>query len=258
MSYGEKTIGGAISLDANRRLLYDYYIQGFETERLKDLLYILHNESSATLQAVRDQQVVRKLSIVETLNTRQSLVPVVIVFMGSMMGFFIVMAYIFLDKAEGVIRAFAVTPSSVWKYLLTKNMVIMTTVVISSSIITIPVMKGQPDYLLFYLLLLVTTFAFASLGLLIASFFDSISKAFGALYTIMIVMMIPAFSYFIPSFDPLWLRFFPTYSMLQGFKEIIMVQTDVTYVLGYTGVFLAGGVILFILANIRFKKTLTV
>lgn len=258
MSYGEKAIGATISLDERLELSYRYFIQGFETQRLKDLLYILHNESTSTLQEVMDQQVIRKLSIIETLNARENLVPVLIVFMGSMMGFFIVMAYIFLDKAEGVIRAFAVTPSSVWKYLLTKNMVIMSTVVISSSIITIPIMKGQPNYLLFYLLLLVTTFAFASLGLLIASFFESISKAFGALYTIMVVMMIPAFSYFVPSFDPIWLRFFPTYSMLQGFKEIIMEQTDVPYVLGYTGIFLAAGVVIFILANIRFKKTLTV
>ncbi len=74
----------------------------------------------------------------------------------------------------------------------------------------------------------------------------------------MIALMIPAFSYFIPSFDPVWLRFFPTYPMLQGFKEIIMVNTDVGYVLAYSGVFLVSGLILFLLANIRFKKTLTV
>jgi len=258
LSYGEKSIGATIFLDDTQRLSYTYFIQGFETQRLKDLLYILHNESGAMIQTVRDQQVVRKLSIVETLNARENMVPVVVVFMGSLMGFFIVMAYLFLDKAEGVIRAFAVTPSSVWKYLLTKNMVIMTTVVISSSIITLPIMKLQPNYLLFYLLLLVSTFGFASLGLLAASFFDSISKAFGALYTIMIVMMIPAFSYFIPSFDPVWLRFFPTYPILQAFKEIIMVQTDAAYVLINTGIFLAGGIILFLLANIRFKKTLTI
>ena len=37
------------------------------------------------------------------------------------MGFFIIAAYIFLDKKEGVIKAYAVTPSPVWKYLLSKS-----------------------------------------------------------------------------------------------------------------------------------------
>ena len=130
-------------------------------------------------------------------------------------------------------------------------------IMLSSSIITIPVMGGRPNYLLFYVFLIVTTFAIASLGLLVASFFDNISKAFGVMYAIMISLMIPAFSYYIPSFDPLWLRFFPTYPMLQGFKEIIL-NGDAGYVLIYSLVFLVGGLILFVFADIRFKKTLTV
>jgi hypothetical protein len=173
------------------------------------------------------------------------------------MGFFIVMAYIFYDKAEGVIRAFAVTPSSIWKYLISKIFVILTTVVVSSSIITIPVMGGQPNYLLFYIFLIITTFALASLGLLVASFFDNIAQSFGVMYPTMIVLLLPVFPYYIPSFDPLWLRFFPSYPLLQGFKEI-MLNGDAGYVLTFTLVFLAGGLILFLLANIKFRKTLTV
>jgi len=73
----------------------------------------------------------------------------------------------------------------------------------------------------------------------------------------MIALMIPGFSYYIPSFDPLWLRVFPSYPLLQGFKEI-MLNGDVGYVLTYSLIFLAGGLALFVLANIRFKKTLMV
>ena len=258
LAASEKVIGAKIYLDDNYKAYYDYYIQGYETERMQSLLYILHNESPEVLEKTADNQVVRKLGEVEMLNNRENLIPSFVVLMGSMMGFFIVMAYIFLDKDEGVIKAFAVTPADVWKYLLSKCLVVMTTVVISSSIITIPVMGAQPNYLLFYLYLLITTFAFAALGLLVASFFNNMTKAFGALYGGMMLMMIPAFSYFIPSFDPVWLRYVPTYSAMQGFKEIIMVNTDVSYVLTYCGVFLAGGIILFMLADNRFKKTLTV
>jgi len=257
LAYRESEMGVTVVMNPYGKVSNKYYLQGYETDRLKSLLYILQNESRDVVNAKKDKQVVRTIEVTETLNNRENLVPIFIAYMGSLMGFFIVMAYIFYDKAEGVIRAFAVTPSSIWKYLISKIFVILTTVVVSSSIITIPVMGGQPNYLLFYIFLIITTFAIASLGLLVASFFDSISKAFGVMYAIMISLMIPAFSYYIPSFDPLWLRFFPSYPLLQGFKEI-MLNGDAGYVLTYSLVFLVGGLGLFILADIRFKKTLTV
>ncbi|GAI23077.1 unnamed protein product, partial [marine sediment metagenome] len=186
LAYGESEMGATAAMNARGKVSYQYYLQGYETDRLKSLLYILHNESPGVVSAKKDKQVVRTLEVMKTLNNRENLVPVFVAYLGSLMGFFIVMAYIFYDKAEGVIRAFAVTPSSIWKYLISKIFVILTTVVVSSSIITIPVMGGQPNYLLFYIFLIITTFAVASLGLLVASFFDSISKAFGVMYAIMI------------------------------------------------------------------------
>ncbi|MFC1931457.1 ABC transporter permease [Chloroflexota bacterium] len=257
LAYGESEIGATAAMNARGKVSYKYYLQGYETDRLESLLYISHSKSPSVINAKKDRQVVRTLGVMETLNNRENWVPIFIVYLGSLMGYFIVMAYIFYDKAEGVIRAFAVTPSAMWKYLISKIFVILTTVVVSSSIIAIPVMGGQPNYLLFYVFLLITTFAMASLGLLVASFFDTISKAFGVMYVIMISLMIPVFSYYIPSFDPLWLRFFPTYPMLQGFKDILL-NSDAGYVLTYSLVFLAGGLALFLLADIRFKKTLTV
>lgn len=258
LSYAEQAIGATTSMDEMGQLRYIYYLQGYETQRMVDLLYVLNNENPDVFAAAFDAQEIRELGTFEPLNSRQGWIPIFLAFAGSLMGFFIVMAYIFLDKDEGVIKAFAVTPSSVWKYLLSKTMIIMTTVVVSSSIITIPVMGAQPNYLLFYIFAITTTFAFAALGLLVGSFFKTITQAFGALFIIMILLMLPAFSYFIPSFDPVWLRFFPTYPMLQGYKEILVVGGDAGYVLIYSGVFLVGGISIFLLANFKFKKTLTV
>ena len=256
--YNQKSVGAVIGLSDTGGLTYKYYLQGYETQRMVELLSVLNLGSLAELQAASEQISVRTLDTFDSLNNRQNILPIYLAFAGSIMGFFIVMAYIFLDKDEGVIKAFAVTPSSVWKYLLTKTMIIMTTELVCATIITIPIMGGQPNYLLFYPFLLVTTFAFAALGLLISSFFDNISKSFGILYAFMILLLLPAFSYFIPSFDPLWLRFFPTYPILTGYKQILITGGDVGYVLLYTGVFLVGGIILFLISNFRFKKTLTV
>ncbi|MFC1980040.1 ABC transporter permease, partial [Chloroflexota bacterium] len=230
LSHEESETGVTVVMDAHGKVSNKYHLQGYETDRLKSLLYILHGESPNVINAKKDRQVVRTLEVMETLNNKENLVPVFLVFAGSIMGFFIMLSYIFYDKTEGVIRAFAVSPSAMWKYLITKIFVILSTVIVSSSIIAIPVMGEKPNYLMFYIFLLITTFAMASLGLLVASFFDTIAKAFGVMYAIMIMLMVPVFSYYIPSFDPLWLRFFPSYPMLQGFKEILL-NGDITYVL---------------------------
>jgi hypothetical protein len=257
LAYQEKKVAATITVNEQGESSYRYYNQGYESERYENLLYVIHNENPDTIQTMYEQQEVTKLGESTILNNRESVVPLLVVLMGALMGFFIVMAYIFLDKDEGVIRAFAVTPSSMWKYLLSKIMVVMTTVLVSSSIFTIPIMGTQPNYPLFYLLLLISSFAFSSLGLYIASFFDNISKAFGALYIFVIAMIVPVFSYYLPGFDPIWLRFFPTYPILQGIKEVMLVNPDISYVLTYSGVFLVGGLVLFMLANQRFKKSLT-
>ena len=256
--YSQKGVGAVIGLSDSGGLSYKYYLQGFETQRMVELLSVLNLGSLQEIEAASEQINVRTLGTFDSLNNRQNILPVYLAFAGTIMGVFIVMAYIFLDKDEGVIKAFAVTSSSVWKYLLSKTMIIMTTEMVCATIITIPIMGGQPNYLLFYLFLLITTFAFASLGLFVSSFFDNISKSFSVFYITILALMLPALSYLIPSFDPLWLRFFPTYPVLSGYKEILLANGDASYVLLYSGVFLAGGIILFLISNSRFKKTLTV
>lgn len=259
LSYNTGDVGATTTMSESGAFAYKYFLNGFETARYDDILYILHTFDADIIDAVKAAQTVVVIgNSTARLNSREAVVPVFIAFSGALMGFFIIMSYVFLDKSQGVIKAFAVTPASIWSYLLTKTLVILTTVIISSTIVVVPIMKLKPDYLLFYVLLVASSFAFSSLGLLIASFFDTISKAFGVLYLIMIGLMLPAFSYYIGSFDPLWIRFLPTYPLLEGFKGILRGDADVSYVLTYSGVFIAAGVILLALSNIRFKKSLTV
>ena len=257
LAYSTGDIGATVKVNDMGESSYRYIMQGYETERFTNVLYILHTANPEDVESQFDQQITRQLGTVERLNNREAAVPVMITFMGSLMGFFIIMSYIFLDKDEGVIRAFAVSPSAVWKYLISKIMVILTTVTISSSIIVIPVMLLKPNYLVFYPYLIITTFGFSALGMLISSFYDSISKAFGALYLTMIALILPAFSYYIPSFDPIWLRFFPTYPVLQGFKGILLGNPDMPYILTYSAAFTVGGILLLFLSNLKFKKSLT-
>lgn len=251
-------LAASISIDEKGELSYQYYLQGYETDRYFNMLYMIHTYPEEELMAKMDQTKVRELNKKRIpLNNQEAIVPIFVVMAGSLMGIFIIMAYVFLDKDEGVIRAFAVSPSSLRKYLFTKIFVVLTSVVISASIVVIPIMKTQPNYLFFYLFLLVTSFAFSALGLFLSSFFDNISKAFGVLYTVMLALMLPVFSYYLPSFDPVWLRYFPTSLALEEMKVILMGEGEFLTVILYSLGFLLAGGLLFEWSNQRFKKTLT-
>lgn len=254
----KQNIGAVIKMEDDE-FKYEYYLQGYESQRLKNLYLIFHNEDMDALKTVFEQQDVRPLSTnYDELTDRENVIPSFLTFNGSLMGLFIIAAYVFLDKKEGVIKAYAVTPSPVWQYLMSKAGIILITSVFSSLLIVIPVMKSEPNYLLLVIFLVTTGFFASSLGLLISSFYENIMQAFGAIYLVMMAMIIPNIAYFIPSWDPIWIRILPTYPMLQGFKEIILKNGDASYVITTSLGFLAVGLLLFLIANKRFKRTLSV
>jgi len=258
ISENEQKFGIVASMKDNK-LHYKYYIQGYEKEKLKNLYLISNVENTKALRESIDNQDVRPLSIgEEKLTDRENLLPTFLTFNGSLMGLFIIAAYVFLDKDEGVIKAYAVTASSVKDYLLSKTMVLLLTTLVTSLIIVIPVMGSQPNYFLMVLFLIATTLFSSSLGLLIASFYDNIMQAFGTIYIIIIILILPAISNMIPVWNPDWMKFFPTYHMIAVFKEIILENQDIRYILLSSLGFLLLGIVLFILANRRYKSTLTV
>jgi len=83
-------------------------------------------------------------------------------------------------------------------------------------------------------------------------------KAFGVIYLLVILLMVPAIAYFIPGWNPFWIKLIPTYPLMQGFKEIILPEGDIIYPLLASAGFLAAGLVLFVFTNIRFKKTLSI
>jgi hypothetical protein len=237
---------------------YTYYTQGNETQKLHNLLYVLHGDNDMELADIIKNQEVRKISTdyVE-LSDRENLLPAFLTFNGSLMGLFIIAAYIFLDKKEGVIRAYAITPSPVWKYLMSKLLVLTITSIVTSLIMVVPVMGTRINYLLLLVFLIPTGFFASSLGLLIAGFYDDLSKSFGIMYLLMLSMALPILGYYIPSWDPTWLKFIPSYFITFGFKEIL-IKGDAGYILLISLGYLIVSAILFAFANMSYKKTLSV
>lgn len=248
--------GAVIVADGEGNSSYRYYLQGYEPERVHNSLYVLH---SFDVEAVEEQMQLQNELVIGTvprLNTRQAVVPVYVTLACCLMGIFIVCAYVFLDKQENVIKAFLVTPGTLHQYLTGKILLILTVNLASATLVTLPVMGLQPKYGLFYLLLLGASFLFTSLGLVVASFFPNMGKAFGTLYLLMILLMLPMIPYYAGSFDPAWIHFLPSYPVLMSFKQILQGQPERTYVLLTAGGCLLGGAALLEFAVRRFRRTI--
>lgn len=255
----EGDLAAIVHMDEQGAVTYTYFLQGYETERLVNLYLVAHNEDVSIMQAAVDAQDVRALETDHTVLTdKENIIPSLLVFNGSLLGLFMIASYVFLDKKEGVIKAYAVTASAVWQYLLSKAGVVAFTSTIASLVVVAPVMGLQPNYPLMVLFLLTSGFFASALGLVLTSYYDNITQAFGALYMIIIVMALPNIAYFIPSWSPSWMQAIPTYYMLESFKEIILPNSDVSYVLMTSLGFTLVGAVLFLFANMRFKQTLTI
>ena len=249
-----------VRVNENKQIVYTYYLQGYETRKLQNLLLVYHNRLAGhdVIEDYSDNIEVRRLyEDSAPLNDKENMIPVFLTFNGSLMSLFIIAAYIFLDKNEGIIKAYAITASSVWHYLLSKIGVIIVTSIMTSLIITIPIMGHQPNYPAMMLFLVTSGFFAASLGLLLTSYFKDIVEAFGAMYIVIVIMIMPNISYFTPSWDPDWVKIIPSYVMLQSFRDIITVGGNMTYVMVASLAFSMLGLAIFILANYRFKKTLS-
>lgn len=252
----EGKVGATITVDDKGNVSYRYYNQGYETQQVKNSMYVLHTFDVEEVEAQMKLQNEITIGTVPRLNTRQAVVPVYVTLACCLMGIFIVCAYVFLDKQENVIKAFLVTPGTLHQYLTGKILLILTVNLISATLVTLPVMGLQPRYGLFYLLLIAASFLFTCLGLVAASFFPNMGKAFGSLYLLMIILMLPMLPYYAGSFDPKWIHYLPSYPVLMSFKQILQGQPEISYVLLTAGGCLLGGVGLQELAVLRFRRTI--
>ncbi|WDV47420.1 ABC transporter permease [Clostridiaceae bacterium M8S5] len=255
----KKKLGIVMKLNEKKEMIYDYFLQGYETDRLKNIYKLVHAKSSVDSleQSIKNQEVVTTGNY-DKLSDRENSLPPMLAINCGLMGIFIIAAYVFLDKKEGTIRAFAVSPCPIYQYLLSKTGIITITGIVSSLIILIPLMGSTPNYLMLIVLLVATGFFSSSIGLLIASFFKDVIESMGTIVVVLITFVLPVIGYYIPSWNPQWLSYIPSYQIIQSIKEIILQNGDMSYVALSSLRVVAIGIVVFIIANLRYKKILSV
>ena len=253
------SVGLAVALE-DGTIVYDYILQGYEDEKFRNIIKTsIESGFAKGMPGYENVTTVTTLAgNVEKLSDRLNVLPVFLALNVAFMGLFIIASYIFLDKDEGTIKAFAVTPAKVWHYLLSKMGVMLVSGLMSGLVAT-AFIAGLKAHYLHLILLLIACNAFGSaLGLFIASFFDTMTKAMGWLYMSIIVLALAVVSYYMPAFSPLVIRILPSYPMLFAFRETLHEVSDLRYIYANVLGFSLAGVVLFLLSNWRFKKTLTV
>ena len=253
------SVGLAVSMEGGK-IIYNYIMQGHESEKLKNILKTSIEAGFATeMPGYTDvTDVVTLEGNSEKLSDRLNILPVFLALNAAFMGLFIIAAYIFLDKDEGTIKAFAVTPAKVWYYLMGKMGVILVAGLVSALIATIFVAGTKAHYLhLIFLLIACNAFG-SALGLFISSFFDTLTKAMGWLYMTIILLSFSSVWYYLPAFSPLLIRILPTYPMLFAFKEVFFEESNLRYIYANVLGFSLLATVFFLLANWRFKRSLTV
>ncbi len=256
LSSQERNIGGIIYYDKNGREHYEMFLSGIVTEKFKNASYALHNDNIYDVIDDAEQQSVRHLGKIDQLNFKQSFIPLIIVYLNALMGIFIVAGHLFNDRAQDVISPARVSPISMNQILLAKLIASLPVSLVSALIICIPIMKFQPNYPLLILVVLATAFFAGSVGLLIASYFDSMKSSFGLMMIVLVALMLPILSYYLPTFSPSWLKLIPSHHILLSVKDAISKSADGIYALMTSAALLLVSIPIIALSAIRFKRAL--
>lgn len=252
-------IGLIIGLE-NSKPTMEFVMQGYEGDALKNLLKgviegQMKSVTASTLLSFNSNTLSQSSG---KLSDRSNLLPVYLTMNVALMGLFIIAAYIYLDKDEGVIKAYAVAPVSIWQYLASKILVMNVVGVVTSVLVVVAVHGLSMHFIALCLMVLIYNTFGSCLGLWVSSYFNSMTKAMGAMYLCIMILLMPAISYSIPSFDPSFLKWLPTHPMLYTFRSILLNQEGLMSMLYEFGLFLLASILFFALANKRYKKTLTV
>lgn len=208
----------------DRKPTVEYILQGHENEKIKNLLVLpvqaLFNparQDDLQIETIRIKAVTEEND--QTFN--MMLLPLLVLFEPALLGLMLLATMIFMEKEEKTIQAYAVTPGQLAEFLVSKVCFILLMSLISASIIVAFTLGIGSNFILLLLVVGISSIFSSTLALVIASFFDNLSKAMMWLMFATIVLTVPMISYFMPGFAPVWIRIMPTYPLLFVIQEVL-------------------------------------
>lgn len=260
MSENQNSIG--IALADGSPFEATYYFQPFQGERARNLIIsVMDSRLHAIYEGQMPQPVasrsLREGAAAQRIPFNKLLVPVTLFSDPAMIGLVFIAVLIFMEKDEGTLRAFLVTPGRIWEYLISKALTIAV-LSVGFTLIFVPATVGFAGVNWPALLGLIVLCALFSslLGAAVSVFFNNISQfLFPAILT-MLFIGLPSIAYFVPGFSPVWLRVLPTYPLALGLREAIFPTGSTQNILMAALYGLAAVLVMLIIASAVFKRQL--
>lgn len=202
------------------------FFQGHENQRLQNLLAVSTEDllrqiygQPWTLQV--DRISLRGAAAGGPVPLNKTLLPLFLFSDPAMIGLIFIAALLFLEKQEGTLKAYLVSPGRIWEYLFSKALTLTLLALLFTLILVPPVMGAGPNYPALLALMTAGSIFAALLGAWVAIYFDSLAQFLFPAIILMTVLTLPMASYMIPSFSPVWIRLFPTYPLVFGLREAL-------------------------------------
>lgn len=169
----------------------------------------------------------------EPIPSRKKMLPGILIVEVAAIGFFFAAVIMFQERQEGTISAYRVTSAGLWPYVVSKNVMFLVTAVVYGALLLLIGVGTNADYLASLLIVGLTAIYMTNLSMFASVFFSSLSEWFFVGFGVMLVNLLPAISYAIPTFQPRFITWMPTYHAIFGLKEAIF-QTGKSGYLGGT------------------------
>lgn len=199
--------------------------QGHESERARNLLRLaiedrLRAAMSGTPPAAAE---VVALAPAESakIPLNQHVLPLFLLSEAALLGLFLISALVFVEKAEGTLRAYRVSPGGVAELLAAKITIMVAMGILFAAILTPAIVGRGPRYGQVLVLVALGGVSGSALGLTVAAFFDDVTGSTLWLMGVALVLALPGVSYTMPGFAPAYVRALPTYPLVFALRDAL-------------------------------------
>lgn len=237
------------------------FFQGHENPKLRNLLAATTEDALRQIyerpwpQAVAiEQQVLRSSGEAAVVPFNKQLLPVFLLSDPALIGLLFIAALFFLEKQEGTLKAYMVSPGRVWEYLASKALTLTLLAILFTLILVPPIMGMAPDYVSLLALMVVGSLFGCLLGAWVAVYFENLTQFLFPAIVAMAALTLPMASYMMPSFSPLWLRLLPTYPLIFGLREALFPSGNPQVIYSALATLLVLDAVLLAGASLSFKR----
>ncbi|GAU79296.1 ABC transporter permease [Fusibacter sp. 3D3] len=237
----------------------EFLLHGYENEQVQSTLILaMKDEISHSIKGEINvkTEIINSAADQKEIPANKNILPLFLVMESTMLGFILIAALIFIEKDEGTIKSFAVTPGRLSEYLISK-ITVMAILGIMGSFLTAGLVMGlNMNYLWLGVLILLGSVFSATLGLIMASFFKTISESMIWILIVNLLLGLPLTSYLLPSYAPLYIKLLPTYYLLFSVKEAVFPTGNDTIIIKTVVMFILILIVLYFLSILAFKRNL--